>query len=113
MWPSYHDAGVGLACVEQGITGVHDLPSDILTDWENLPDLDVGHQLQPLAWETTHEDSAALLADKLPDSGGQGYSIVAAEPTTDTQHHAAADTGRCKQEVNRLAQKKSRQKKQV
>lgn len=116
MWPSYHDAGDGLACVDQGITESHDLPVDLLSSWDHLVEPVNGEQeLQQLAWEETP-------ADLTPDPQHATGSVLStadctghatAELAAGTQHEMQSVRGRRKQEINRLAQQRSRQKKQV
>ena len=86
--------------VQQGITASHPLPTDIAAvyDWNSLLEPVIGfEETGTLAWEL------------------DSYVVPACTPVClDQQELAPAPSARCaKQEANRLAQRKSRQKKQV
>lgn len=115
MWPLYENAGGGLEYVEQGITGRHDLPSDIVSaaEWDSLVEpLHYEEGMTFLAWEQIPGDLPALTPADLPGTAVQfdGFGAVA---SADGPQHQAELPDRRKQESNRLAQRKSRQKKQV
>ena len=116
MWPSYRHAGHGLEYVEQGITGRHELPSDIISaaEWDSLVEpLADDEGMRCLAWEQTPGDLPALTPGDLPGIALHMDGLGAVASAEGPQHQAAAVPDRRKQEINRLAQKKSRHKKQV
>ena len=102
-----------MAYVEEGITQSHPLPRDILRvyDWDNLIEpLDCVDGLEPLAWEHSPSDLAALSPANLPEDAVCSGGVPRTE-TTDIQDQAVP--ARRKQESNAQAQRKSRQKKKV
>lgn len=114
MWPTFQDAGPGMAYVEEGITQSHPLPCDILCmyDWDHLIEpRDCVDGLEPLAWEHSPSDLPALSPANLPENAA-GFGVTRTE-TTDPQDQAGAVPARRKQESNAQAQRKSRQKKKV
>lgn len=100
MAPNFVSVPTERLYVQQGIVSNHELPSDIAAvyDWDSLLEPVVGlEETGTLAWEL------------------ESYDVPACTPVCHDQNEPAPPPpSRCaKQEANRLAQRKSRKKKQV